>query len=82
MNLIARFPIGLTFSRKRFPKAKELTSYTITDIHTTFNNAGEIVDRQYVVAHAFMGQGVITEKMCDTTIARSLSNEQLKEYVK
>lgn len=27
-----RFPIGLEFQRKRFPKAKELTNYRIDDI--------------------------------------------------
>lgn len=76
----ARFPIGLTFSRKRFPKAKELTEYRIVDILKTFNNAGECVKLEYVIAHDFMGQS-ITECVVDTTIARSLSNEQLKEYI-
>jgi hypothetical protein len=77
-----RFPIGLTFSRKRYAKAKELTDYIILDIYTTRNNAGEVVDLQYLVSHSFMGQGSLTELMCDTTIARSLTNEQLKGYVK
>lgn len=76
----ARFPIGLTFQRKRFPKAKELTEYRIQDIYTTRNDAGEIVKIEYKVSHEFMGQW-IAEMMCDTTIARSLTNEQLKEYL-
>lgn len=76
----ARFPIGLTFQRKRFPKAKELTEYKIDDIYTTTNHAGEIVRIDYQVSHLFMGQWV-KESMCDTTIARSLTNEQLKEYI-
>lgn len=82
MSISPRFPIGLTFSRKRFPKAKELTLYTILDVYTTRNSAGEVVKLEYLVSHAFMGQGAITELMCDTTIARSLSNEQLAQYVK
>lgn len=76
----ARFPIGLTFSRKRFPKAKELTEYKIYDIYTTTSSRGEVVDIRYVVSHDFMNSQVI-EFMCDTTIARSLTNEQLKEYI-
>lgn len=76
----ARFPIGLTFSRPRFPKAKELTEYHIDDIYTTRNNAGDVVRIEYVVSHEFLGQR-IKEFMVDTTIARSLTNEQLREFV-
>lgn len=76
----ARFPIGLTFSRKRFPKAKELTEYRIVDILKTFNNAGDCVALEYVIVHEFLGCN-ISENVVDTTIARSLTNEQLKEYV-
>jgi hypothetical protein len=75
-----RLPIGLTFSRKRFPKAKELTLYSIDDIYTTYNHAGTVVKIEYIVSHEFMGQR-IKECMIDTTIARSLSNEQLKEFI-
>jgi hypothetical protein len=75
-----RFPIGLTFKRKAFPKAKELREYTILNIYTTRNEAGNIVRIEYLVSHDFCGQRV-TELMCDTTIARSLTNEQLQEYV-
>lgn len=76
----ARFPIGLTFSRKRYPKAPDLTPYRVDDIYTTYNNAGEIVRLEYVVSHEFMGQR-IRENVVDPTIARSLTNEQLKEYI-
>lgn len=75
-----RFPIGLVFYRKRFTKAKEPTEYTILNIYTTRNEAGNVVRIEYLVSHDFLGQG-ITELMCDTTIARSLTNEQLKEYI-
>ena len=77
----ARFPIGLVFQRKRFHKAKELTVYIIKDIYKTFNNAGECVKLEYLVTHEFFGQE-IGEMMVDTTIARSLTNEQLAEYCK
>lgn len=76
----ARFPIGLTFNRLRFPKAKELTEYRIDDIYTTRNHAGELVKIEYVVSHEFMGQR-IRENMIDTTIARSLTPEQLQQFV-
>lgn len=76
----ARFPIGLTFKRKRFPKAKEFTEYRIDDIYKTFNNAGELVRIEYLISHEFAGQR-ITEFVVDTTIARCLSNEQLAKYI-
>ncbi len=51
-----RFPIGLTFSRKRFPKAKEITEYRIDDITlTTSVKTGEVVRIEYVISHEFMG---------------------------
>lgn len=76
-----RFPIGLVFQRKRFPKAKETTEYRIDDIClTTSVKTGEVFRIEYSISHEFMGQQ-ISECVCDTTIARGLSNEQLKEYV-
>ena len=75
-----RFPIGLQYSKKRFPKAKELTTYTILNIYTTTNEAGNIVRIRYLVAHDFLGQRV-TEELCDTSIARALSNDQLALYI-
>jgi len=77
----ARFPIGMQFSKKANPKAKIDTLYTIEDI-ILFQSVktGEIVRIEYVVSHLFLGQK-ITENVVDTTIARSLSNEQLKQYL-
>lgn len=75
----ARFPIGLTFSRKRFPKAKEAEQHIITDIYTTRNNGGEIVRIEYQVAHFLLGQ-LVNEYLCDTAIARSLAPEVLALY--
>lgn len=77
-----RFPIGLVFSRKRFPKAKEMTEYRIDDINLTSSvKTGEVVKIEYVISHEFMGQR-IAESVVDTTIARCLSNEQLQEFCK
>lgn len=75
-----RFPIGLTFKRKSFPKAKELTEYTILNIYTTRNENNEIVRIEYLVSHDFLGQRV-TDLMVDTTIAKCLTNEQLKQFI-
>lgn len=76
-----RFPIGLIFHRKRFTQAKELTEYSILNIYTTRNEAGNVVKIEYLVSHDFLGQR-ITELMIDTTIARSLTNEQLAQFSK
>ena len=76
-----RFPIGLEFERKRYPKAKETTMYRIEDINFTSSMKTGLVFRiEYVVSHEFMGQR-ISELMVDTTIARSLSNDQLKQFI-
>ena len=74
-----RFPLGMKFYKKRFPKAKELTEYTILNIYTTRNENDNIVKIEYLVSHDFLGQRV-TELACDTTIARTLTNEQLQQY--
>lgn len=75
----ARFPIGLKFSKKSFPKAKSLTDYEILNVYTTRNENNSIVRIEYLVAHDFCGQRV-TELMIDTTIARNLTNEQLAQF--
>lgn len=76
----ARFPIGLVFQHYRYAKAKERTPYTIQDVYTTTDSKGNVVKIGYLVTHEFMGQA-ISELMVDTTIARSLTNEQLQEYL-
>ena len=74
-----RFPIGLKFYKKRFPKAKELTEYTILNIYTTRNENDNIVKIEYLVSHDFLGQRV-TDLFVDTTIAKCLSNDELLKY--
>ena len=77
----AHFPIGLEFSKKRFPKAKELTRYWITDILETRSRVldNQIVKIEYVITHKFMGQN-ISEYVPEPTIAKALHPEVLKQY--
>ena len=76
----ARFPIGLTFERKRFPKAKETTLYTIDDICLTSSvKTGEVFRIEYNISHEFMGQR-ISECVVDPTIARALDPAVLAMY--
>ena len=67
-----RFSIGLTFKNKRFPKAKELTEYTIDDViqHVSVKT-GEIIALEYILSHDFNGQPV-TSRVGDTHIAKAI----------
>lgn len=64
-----RYPIGTKYkTRGTHPK-----SYTVTDIHRTYNHAGELVKVRYVVAtHEFKGQTVIYTGVWADTIAKGL----------
>jgi hypothetical protein len=77
---VQRFPIGMTYESKRFPKARDLTTYKVVDVLRTFNSVNDCVGIEYVVEHLFAGQPV-TERVVDTTIARNLTNEQLSQYL-
>lgn len=77
---VQRFPIGMTYESRRFPKAKELTTYKVVDVLRTFNSVNDCVGIEYVVGHLFAGQ-IVTERVVDTTIARNLTNEQLSQYL-
>lgn len=77
---VQRFPIGMTYESKQFPKAKELTTYKVVDVLRTFNSVNDCVGIEYVVEHLFAGQ-IVTERVVDTTIARKLTNEQLSQYL-
>lgn len=80
MSKTARFPIGLTFTIQRGGKNGRQDDCVIEDIYTTTNRAGEVVRIEYVVTRSFLGQDV-REIMVDTTIARSLDPEILKQYL-
>lgn len=71
-----RFPIGLEFE---YYRVKHNKARVITDIMTTTNSKGDIVKIEYEVTHQFLGQSV-KEMMVDTSIARSLSNDQLSKF--
>lgn len=68
-----RFPLNLKFNYRNRER-------TILNIYTTRDEAGNAVKINYLVAHDFLGQ-LLTEEMIDTTIARSLTNEQLRLYL-
>ncbi len=45
---VQRFPIGMTYESKRFPKAKEITTYKVVDVLRTFNSVNDCVGIEYV----------------------------------
>jgi hypothetical protein len=45
---------------------------TVTDIHKTYNGAGELVKTRYVATHEFCGQVITDSDVVETTIARGL----------
>lgn len=71
-----RFPIGLQFVYHGDRKGQR----TITDVLTTTNSKGEVVRVEYHTVRLFAGRGVV-EVFSDTSIARSLPPEQLRQYV-
>lgn len=44
---------------------------TVTDIHKTYNVAGDLVRLRYVATHQFMGQVMTEVDILETTIARA-----------
>lgn len=73
-----RFPIGTTYA-KTFGASKNsyTRNYTVTDVHRTYNNAGELVKLRYVVEHPFANQILTDYDVSDTTIA--MNNPVLPE---
>lgn len=65
--------IGLTFKGKTTSKSKRCDDYTVVDIHTTTNAAGEVVSKRYVIEHEFMRQK-IRQTECQPTICRMMYN--------
>ena len=61
------FPIGTRFT----PRGRS-TVYTVIDIYTTRNAAGELVRFEYFTEHAFAGL-IVTERVPETTVARGLA---------
>jgi hypothetical protein len=69
--LQARYKPGTVFKTG----GKHPHECTVTDVLTTRNLAGEIVDIRYVATHQFLGQTVADRHVCDVTIARGLVSE-------
>jgi hypothetical protein len=65
------FKVGTTFK----PLGKNQQVHTVTDILTTRNLAGELVQIRYVSTHAFCGQVVTNRDVVEPTISRGLINE-------
>lgn len=62
------FQIGTQYrTRGRAPRV-----CTVVDILKTYNNAGELVSIRYVSSHKFLGQTVLVQDICETTIAMGL----------
>ena len=64
------YEIGTKFK----PIGKRGDICTVTDMLTTRNMAGEIVDVRYVATHLFMGQTMTNRDVCAATIARGIEN--------
>ena len=70
-----RFKIGFTFNMRG---VKHNPERKIVDIYTTKNEAGETIRIEYLLESQFMGQ-TVKSNVNDTMIARSLTNEELKQ---
>ena len=61
------------------PMRKNTYVCTITDIHKTYNNNGDLVKTSYVATHEFCGQTITESDVVETTIARGIDNMKAKE---
>lgn len=76
MKTHARFHIGTQYrTRGKHPRV-----CTVTDIHYTYNNVGELVAITYVTTQELMGQTITERNVCDTTIAMGLLSGSLSDY--
>jgi hypothetical protein len=62
--------IGTKFIRKGYKHPKE---EEVIDIHTTYDNDGNVVKVRYVCAHELMGQQVVDYDVPKTTILRAIN---------
>ena len=69
------YPIGTQY----MPMRKNTYVCTITDIHKTYNNNGDLVKTSYVATHEFCGQTITDNDVIETTIARGIDNMKAKE---
>jgi hypothetical protein len=72
---IGKYPIGTQY----MPMRKNTYVCTITDIHKTYNNNGDLVKTTYLATHEFCGQTITESDVNETTIARGIDNMKAKE---
>lgn len=68
---ITTYPIGTKYLPMGRKNAKVCT---ITEGFKTFDSKGNLVKISYQSQHDFMGQVVINNDVCETTIARGIEN--------
>lgn len=64
------YEIGTQFK----PVGKHTQVCTVTDILTTYNSKGELVNTRYMASHEFCGQTVTETNIVAATIARGIFN--------
>ena len=72
---IGTYSIGTQY----MPMRKNTYVCTITDIHKTYNNNGDLVKTSYVATHDYCGQTITDNDVIETTIARGIDNMKAKE---
>lgn len=65
MNETPRFAVGQRFNSS----GKHARLCTVTDIHRTYNMAGDLVKLRYVATHLIAGQPVVDHDVSETSIA-------------
>ena len=65
-----KYPIGT----KYLPMGKHAKVCTITECFKTYDSKGNLVKISYQSTHDFLGQAVINNDVCATTIARGIYN--------
>ncbi len=73
---ITKYPIGTQYLPKGRKNAKVCT---ITECFKTFDSKGNLVRVFYQSKHDFLGQAVINNDVCETTIARGIENLKEKQ---
>ena len=73
---ITKDPIGTQYLPKGRKNAKVCT---ITECFKTFDSEGNLVRVFYQSKHDFLGQAVINNDVCETTIARGIENLKEKQ---
>lgn len=68
--LVSNLPIEIGLQFRHYGYMKQNSIWTVTDILTTTNSKGDVVEIEYATEHMFMGQ-LIRARVNKTTILRS-----------